>query len=254
MGLTLFHSIQSNSVYAASKPWTFLIFVNGNNNLDQNALLNLKAMEQVGSSDQVNVVAQWASISTGQTVRMLIEKSKNPNAITSPILQNLGKVDMGDYHALEDFIAWGVAQYPAEHYFIEVWNHGSGWNAKSTLSTYDISYDETTGHHISTQELGWVMDGAAKKIKHKVDIFASDACLMAMVEVATELSDSVHLYGGSEETEPAMGWDYKNLLEKWNAKPYRTPEEVAILVAETYVKSYEGSINEVTYSIVDLNE
>src|SRR5687768_5808271 len=52
------------------KEWTFLIFLNGNNNLDRYGTLNLNQIEKVGSTDKINVVVQWASYSTGTVKRL----------------------------------------------------------------------------------------------------------------------------------------------------------------------------------------
>ncbi len=53
---------------------------------------------------------------------------------------SLGETNTGDPCVLEDFIQWGVKNYPAQHYLLVVWNHGNGWNdenvyriARSTL-------------------------------------------------------------------------------------------------------------------------
>jgi hypothetical protein len=248
-----------------TKTWTFLIYLNGNNSLDQFGAVNIKDMEKVGSNDQVNIIVEWASLSAHKTVRMLIKK--NPNAknknIYSPVLQDLGAVDMGSAETLKDFIAWGVKNYPAEHYFIDVWNHGSGWHALKwaatapTKSPADISWDDSTGNSISTEKLGQVMTYAAKIIGHKVDIYGSDACLMAMTEIANEMTGSVDYFVGSQEVEPGAGWPYNDLLSRWEATPNATPEDVSKILVDAYVKSYErGSPHkeEVTFSAYDLSK
>lgn len=253
---------------ATPKNWTFLIFLNGNNNLDRWGTENLKSMEKIGSNDQVNIVVQWASLSKRRTVRLLVEKSTNPSQVTSPILQDLGSVDMGDYQSLQDFIKWGVENFPAEHYFINVWDHGGGWHylhANSRINNWrkidsasnDISYDEITGHLISTEHLGQSMDYAANLIGHKVDLYGSDACLMAMAEVADQMSNSVSYFAGSQEVEPAAGWPYTELLSRWEATPNATAEDVAKILTEEYVKSYQGGSSgtrEVTFSAFDLSK
>ena len=265
LGLTM---LAGTSALAAApvKTWTFLIYINGNNNLDHFGKQNIKDMEKVGSNDQVNIVVEWASLSARKTVRMLIQKSANGDVVSSPVIENLGKVDMGDYHTLQDFIAWGVKNYPAEHYFVDVWNHGSGWHAlknsrtaknASFRSNFDISWDDNSGHSITTEQLGLTMTKAAEVIGHKVDIYASDACLMAMGEVAAEMSDSVSFYAGSEETEPGTGWPYADLLSGWEATAKATPEQVVKILTDTYVKSYQSGSNgsdEVTFSAYDLSQ
>ncbi|MGZ3701591.1 MAG: clostripain-related cysteine peptidase, partial [Bdellovibrionota bacterium] len=116
-------SLATTPATAADKEWTFLLYLNGNNNLDSFGKLNLNQMEAVGSSDSVNLVAEWASLENGDTRRLLIKKDSDSVNVTSPALQNLGQTDMGDAKTLEDFIRWGITAYPAKHYFVAVWDH-----------------------------------------------------------------------------------------------------------------------------------
>jgi hypothetical protein len=253
---------------APQKEWTMLVYLNGDNNLDSFGATNIEQMEKEGSTDQVNVVVQWASEGAGKTQRLLVQKSTNPNAVTSPILQDMGKVDMGSYKSLIDFITWGVQNYPAKHYFIDVWDHGSGWHALKAMSSSmssvrgsfhptDISWDDNSGNSITTEQLGQAMAAAAQIIGHKVDLYGSDACLMAMAEVANEMSDSVDTFVGSQETEPGAGWPYAELLQGWNSYSAATPQQVAKVLVDAYVKSYQNGSNgssEVTFSAFDLNQ
>lgn len=286
--LTLVVALNSSLVVAAShadnaaestgpKEWTLLVYLNGHNNLDSFGALNINQMEQVGSSKDLNIVVQWASEADAtSTKRLLVKKDNDPNTVTSPVVQDIGKVDMGDYKTLVDFVKWGVANYPAQHYLIDVWDHGSGWHAiqlRNTLlsqpnqplfagfgggfSPLDISWDDDSGNHITTQQLGQAMTESAKIIGHKVDVYASDACLMAMAEVANEMADSVQIYAGSEEVEPGAGWPYDTVLKRWAAKPTATAAEVGGFLADEYVKSYMGGENgnsDATYSVFDMSK
>jgi hypothetical protein len=257
------NAAQTDAPTTQAKTWTFLIYLNGNNSLDEFGAVNIKDMEKVGSNDQVNIIVEWASLSAHKTVRMLIKKSpRKTKSVYSPVLENLGRVDMGNVETLKDFIAWGVKNYPADHYFIDVWNHGSGWHAMKaasapTKSALDISWDDNTDHSISTEKLGQALAYAAKIIGHKVDIYGSDACLMAMAEVANEMTDSVAYFVGSQEVEPGAGWPYNDLLSRWEATPNATPEEVSKILVDVYVKSYERGNpykEEVTFSAYDLSK
>lgn len=254
--------VSSSVAHAAGevkKPWTMLVYLNGNNSLDQFGAMNLKQMQQYGSSDQLNIVVQWASLSASDTKRLYVQKDPSATSVTSPVVQTLPVLDMGDKATLMDFIKWGVANYPAEHYFIVVWNHGSGWHLKSldggSIKITDISYDDRSGHHISTEELGQAMAEASAIIGHKVDLYGSDACLMSMIEVASEMKDSVESFVGSEEVEPGDGWPYHLFLKKWSANPTATSKEVGSYLAEAYKEYYVGQ-NETgaTMSVLDMSQ
>jgi len=247
--------ITSAVLGAPVKDWTFLIYINGNNNLHKAAVQNIKAMEQIGSDDRMNIVVQWADKKSSETARMLIQPSKDPHQVTSSMLQLSYFKDMGDYRTLQDFIQWGVTHYPARHYFIEVWDHGNGWHGPQLplVMNLDISRDDFTQRMISTEQLGKVMKYAATLIGHKVDIYGSDACLMAMAEVADEMSDSVDFYVGSEESEPDTGWPYNDFLARWRASPHASPSDIVKMLVTSYVKAHENE-DEITLSAYDLNQ
>jgi len=75
---------------------------------------------------------------------------------------------------------------------------------------------------ITTKQLGQALKESAAIIGHPVDVYGSDACLMAMAEVAHEMADSVNVYVGSQEVEPGAGWPYGDFLKLWTAKPTAT--------------------------------
>lgn len=255
---------------AAQKEWTLLVFLNGNNSLDSFGDLDINEMEKVGSSKDVNVVVQWASRSGKFTKRMLVKKDADELKVTSPIISQSGPVDMGDWKKLVEFVEWGVKNYPAKRYFIDVWNHGSGWHLQNGqwlkktsggIGALDISFDDNTGNKITTEQLGVAMSASAKIIGHKVDLYGSDACLMAMVEVAGEMADSTLAFVGSEDLEPGKGWPYDALLARWVKNPAISGLEVGKILAEEYTKSYSLSnsrgsqgISDVTMSVFDLSK
>jgi hypothetical protein len=225
------------------KEWTIMVFVNGKNNLEPYALYDMNEMEMIGSSDQVNVVAEVGRINGYSTSdgdwktarRYLVKKDNDKTKITSPIVQELGKVDMGDYKHLIDFATWAKTNYPAKKYMLIVWNHGAGWikNTRAIGVDKGISYDDETGNHITTPQLGMAM-----KAIGKVDVYGSDACLMQMPEVNYEIKDYVDYIVGSEETEPGDGYTYNLLLGPLVAKPTMGGAELGKLAVDAYADNY----------------
>src|SRR5690606_16909118 len=98
------------------------VFINGNDQaMKPYVAFNLRDMALVGSSDQVNIVAQVGELYKDNDKRVYVE---NGNIQT---VEEFPRVDMGDYKELIKFIEWTVENYPAKKYFINVWNHGTGW-------------------------------------------------------------------------------------------------------------------------------
>jgi len=233
------------------KEWTIMVYVNGKNNLEPYAIKDMNEMEKIGSTDKVNVVAETGLIAgygtlpwTG-TARFLIKKDADTNKITSPILQNLGKSDMGDYKNVVAFVKWAQTNYPAKHYMLVVWNHGAGWiKSRSPEVTKGISYDDETGNHINTPQMGLMM-----KAIGKIDVYGSDACLMQMPEVNYEIKDFVDYIVGSEETEPGDGYTYDLLLGPLVKKPTMGAMELGKLAVNAYADHY--GTQDHTQSLVD---
>jgi len=240
------------------KEWTFLVFVNGHNNLSPFADRNIIDMEKVGSTKDINVVVEWGSESTTKTKRLFIQKSKDSSKVTSPSVMEMENHDMGDYKNFVNFVKWGVKNYPAKHYFVSIWNHGSGWHRNlNQIKPMDISYDDSSGHHITTEQMGVAMSEIKQMLGRNLDVYGSDACLMQMIEVAGEMKGDVDFFVGSQETEPGEGWPYFPFLTKWAAKPTLTPSEVSVLLSKEYLASYSGGIygtRPVTFSAWDLSQ
>ncbi|MBI4802800.1 MAG: hypothetical protein HY796_09795, partial [Elusimicrobia bacterium] len=243
---------ENDSRVRPDKEWTVMVFVNAKNNLERYGMLDMNEMEMIGSTDKVNVVVELGRIagydsSDGNWVgsrRYLVKKDGNTGKITSPVVQDLGKVDMGDYKHLIDFAVWARTNYPARKYMLIVWNHGSGW-LKSVGGQKGISYDDETGNHINTPQLGLAM-----KAIGKVDVYGSDACLMQMPEVNYEIKDYVDYIVGSEETEPGDGYTYNLLLGPLAAKPAMGAQELGKLAVDAYSDHYQSISQESTQSLV----
>ncbi len=184
---------------------------------------------------RVNTVKDASTDWTGVR-RYEVVKDGDNGSLSSKLVENLGTVDMGDYKQLAEFGKWVKANYPARKYMLVVWNHGDGWKNKAFGQPVlkGISYDDETGNGISTVNL-------AKAVAEMggVDIYASDACLMQMAEVAYELKDAAKLTVGSEENEPGDGWAYDYFLSRVHSNANNlTPEVMAAAAVQGYKAFY----------------
>lgn len=254
IAISIFHSGSVLAAPKVEKEWALLTFLNGFNNLDSFGYKDMNEMEKVGSTNRVHVISQWASYRTKEVHRVYVEKDSDPTVVTSPVIENLGKIDMGDYRNLIEFVKWSAKNYPAKRYFVNIWNHGNGWHRIAGVpSTRDISYDDLSGNKITTEQLGIAMGEISRELGRKVEIVGADACLMAMGEVVGEMKDSVSTFIGSEEVEPADGWPYDTLLSEWNAGGKKTPADVAKILTKVYYDSYLGK-GQLTLSGLDLTK
>jgi len=218
-------------VGAAEKEWTFMVFLNADNDLDSLGVGDMGEMSQVGSNDYLNILC-LIDREKGPATLNYIEKGK------ATVLKEMGELDMGDYKVLVQFVKNMAAAYPAKHYAVVVWNHGSGWKDNNGAFIKGISYDDSTGDHITTEQLGAATGDIKAALGKNLDIFCMDACLMQMAEVAYAMKGNVDYIVGSEETEPGEGYPYDDILN--GLKAGMSPANFAKHMVAAYAASYEG--------------
>lgn len=223
---------------AVSRRWTVLLYVNGDNDLEHYALADLNEIEQVGGSGEVEVLAQLdrsAGYDSGDgnwagARRYRLVRDGDPSHLSSPVLAQLGPVDMGSAASLADFVAWGRATLPADRYALVIWGHGDGWYPGKAPSARAVSIDETSGHSIGPRELGQALATAP------VDLLLLDACLMSTLEVAHELAGGCRVLVASQGSPPATGYPYDRFIEELTDQPLMGPEQAGSRLADLLIE------------------
>jgi hypothetical protein len=151
---------------------------------------------------------------------------------------------MGDPAALADFLAWGTANYPAQHIALVLWDHGGGCSG--------LDWDESSPgeDHLALSELASTLQTAGASL----DIVGFDACLMGRMDVLAALAPYAGLVVASEEVIPATGWDYRTWLGHLYVQPAMPPRDLAGIMVSDYLASYSGPNPEptVTLAAVDM--
>ena len=237
---------------AQLKDWTILVFLNADNDLDEYGVKDVNEMEKIGSSDRVNIIT-LLDRQYGTAQKLYISKDEDDTQINSTVLEEMGDYDMGNYLNLVKFVTWGIQNYPARHYMVVIWSHGTGWWKKTGNEIKGISHDDQSGNHISPEQLGEAMAMICQKTGKKLDILAMDACLMQMIEVCYEFKNYVHYCVASEDVEPYNGYAYDEFLGALIREPAMTPEKLAKTIAMTFAIYYENIGKLSTLSVLDLS-
>jgi hypothetical protein len=231
-------------VAVAQRSWTVMVYLGADNNLEGAGIADLNEMEEIGSTDQVAIVAQFDRIpgmddSNGDwtdTRRFYVQRDEDPLTITSPS-QGIGEADMGTPDTLRKFITWAKATYPAQQYCLVIWNHGGGFREPG-LATRNISYDSSTGSSLSIPQVRQALEAAGQ-----VDIVAMDACTMAMLEIAVELTGVCDYFIGAESNIPYDGFEYQHALAPMVAHPSLTARQIVTQFVTTYAQRYAAESN-----------
>jgi len=243
----------ASSAFASSAPatrsWTFMVFLNADNNLDRYGIKDVQEMEKAGLSDKINVLVLLDRENLPGRLYDVTGRSASDKAddwgLTSKKIKDMGEPDMGDYRVMVDFVKTAAERYPAENYMLVIWNHGAGWiRGKKGPVFKGISYDDESGNNMTTRDLGIAMAQIQGILGKPLDVLGMDACLMQMIEVAYEVRENVKYICASEETEPGDGWPYDLLLGPVVKNPATTSEELVKLAASAYQKYYASYVEE----------
>lgn len=106
--------------------WTILVYMAGDNDLDDFGGDDLQEMKRIGSTDRIHVIVQRDTAAAGvPTKRYRVLKGTD---VEQDVVGELGETNTGDPNVLADFLDWGIKTYPAKRTMAVLWNHGAGWD------------------------------------------------------------------------------------------------------------------------------
>lgn len=232
------------------KPWTFFTYMAAANSLNEFAPLDITEMMRVGSNSTVNVVVYLTMFEEdgSKSTRLLyIEKGKALQ-VGEATVEDSGSVD-----TLEKALELAMTYYPADHYCIDLWNHGGGiLNRDGTMTLRGVCYDDDTGSYLTDRDCLRALTYAKNTLNggKKIDVVAIDACLMNMLEFAYTIGPCVDFFVGSEETIPGDGFEYARILNNF-VRAVPTPRAFAQQLVQVYQQTYQGT-PDYTLSAIDI--
>ncbi len=256
----VFASGAGNSASAAEKArWTFMVYMNADNDLDAFGPIDMRELETVGSTESLNIIVQLDR--KDRPARRYYVTKENAGSklddwgVSSAMKSDLGEIDSGDYKEAVKFFKWSAENYPAERYALVIWNHGSGWKSADKNSSKGISYDFDSKNNISTRDLGACLDAVTSIAGRPLDLLIMDACLMQMIEIIYEVKDGVRFVAASEDIEPDNGIPYDTILKPLSENPKMNAVELSKLVCQAFYEKYKNRANApAVYSAVNCSK
>lgn len=259
---------------STSQKWTFMVYMEAANDLEIFAPRNIRQMQQVGSNENITIVVQHNTYEKEQyqSKTFLVQKGEKQ------LLKKHSSITHTGEKNLVDFCCDTITTYPADHYALIFWNHGTGviepvlrsalssselfaiqnssdffekdgqgftplqtTSKKRTNQHYKgICFDDESGKFLSEKQ----MQRALRTIcstslqNKKFDLIGFDACLMSMIEVALALEPYAHTMVASQDVERGTGWNYYHVLA-----PFLTgalsPQEFGKQIVDAYHKVYQ---------------
>jgi hypothetical protein len=272
----LFFSVLFFNIFSAN--WTIMVYLDGDNDLEEYAINDFLEISSSGSDENINIVVQFDRNNYYDTRygdwtecnRFYITKGMTPerkNAINDWGDGKGGReVNMGEPYTLKDFINWAKTNYPAKKYALILWNHGGGWKSLSIFQEKkrdpikEVCYDDTSSDYLSIKEVREAIRD------NYIDLIGFDACLMGMIEVATEINGFCYAMVASEEFETTSGWNYNSFLSSLKNNPDATPEELCFFIVNSSsqetmagirinkISELNQNLNSILQSIINSND
>jgi len=236
-----------------------LVYLDGDNDLDPYAMDDLQEMQAADVDDagwlRVFVLLDRSPYAGWTDTRLFEIHNGSRTELDGPALgitagASQDELNMGDPATLSAFIDDGMALGgPGLQYFLILWDHGDGWRRRSTgyedrRSFKQVCGDDTSDDWLQTRELHAALAGKG------LTLVGFDACLEGMVEVAYEIRTDAMIMVASEETEPAEGWSYTDLLQQFMTTGDHSPVHFGQTVVDTFLDS--AGYGDVTLSVLDL--
>lgn len=218
---------------ATKAAWTLMVYMAADNELEALALAELQEMASVALPANVKLVvlldrAQgYADGATGTSTLVL----GSGGWVETP----RGELNMGAAATLADFITSTRASHAAERYGLILWGSGGGiagmaWDQASAMD------------NLSLAELKTALNTALPNSTDKLDLIAFDSSLMGLQETLFNVKDKALYMVASEETLPATGFAYADLLARLAANSTMTAAQMAQDMVSTYFNQNAGGL------------
>ncbi|MBN2352360.1 MAG: hypothetical protein JXD23_07315 [Spirochaetales bacterium] len=233
--------------------WNLIVYMDGDNSLDEIGIQNINAMELAGpgSTSSVNVFVLYDRSAAGEWTGTRLYKINSDwdlDHIHSQVIEDYGELDMSNPVTLRDFIIKCYQLSPADHTILTLWGHGDG-----VLN--GLCQDESTpgDNFLSIVEVRTALEEARAVTGRKIDIVNMDVCSMQMLEVAYEWKDEVDFLVGSEAETPTDGNNYYGILQSLKNSPIST-RDAAIAIVDAWYDWWSTSTWDRTYSALSLGD
>lgn len=220
---------------ATPAPWTFMVYLDGDNDLDPWGWYTLDLMAQglaAGGHGNVAIPVLFDHWDARGAERGVV------TAAGYVKLADVPEPDMSSGDTLAAFIQWAVKGWPAERFVLDVWDHGSGWQYLCSDSTTRAAGSDPLAGRMMVDELARGIRLGERLAKARMDMVLFDACNMAMVEVTYELRGLCDVTVGTQLTQDWEGIPWERTMATLDADPGMSAMELGREMVDDLVWSY----------------
>ena len=219
----------------SEQSWTVLVYMAADNNLESAAIKDFNELEDSVFADYANsnvLVLFDRNESFDQTngnwsdTRLFCVK-KDTNSLSKNIVSQrldcprLGlsadeetELDMADKDNLCGFLEFAAQKYPASHYALIVWGHGTGWRSENASlqkenRAFAIDCGSSSTNYMTLSDMRSAIEDSAVHL----DVLAFDTCYGGIIESFYEFKDCADYIIASQSAVSGDGWNYTAFLD-----------------------------------------
>jgi len=225
----------SYALPAPPSAWTFMIYLDGDNDLDPWGRYTIDLMAQglaAGDFGNVAIPVLYDHFGDGGAEQGVV------TAAGFVKLADIPEPDMASGDTLAAFVEWAMVNFPAERYVLDLWDHGSGWHYLCFDSTTRAAGAEPPDDRMMIDELAAGIRAGEQAAGRPVDMVLFEACNMAMVEVSYELRGLCDVMVGTELTQDWEGIPWERTMATLDADPGMSTMDLGRAMVDDLVWSY----------------
>ena len=231
---------------ATGATWTVLMYLCGGTTSDDIINETFNELTSTDYSENINIIVEtggkqeWGThgIDTDYNQRFLMQKQSMFLAAQTAA-KNMASSDV-----LTDFIMWGIANYPAEHYMLIVNGQGGG-------AMRGAAIDAKTGDILTVEDVTVALSMTGRQF----DMVAFDSSFMSSIETAAQLAPYAQYMVASEDIMCPYGFDYAAIGNYLVNNPDTSVADVGKAICDSYFTKCDkyGFSQTATLAVTDLS-
>lgn len=258
------------------RQWTIMIYMSADNNLESYAIEDLTEMELSTLNTAATTVLvlldrnpaydttndNWYGtklyrLNTGRSAEAKQFISEEIDCKELGLVTGVEtELDLSSDYTLSNFISFSKQRYPAEHYGLIIWGHGTGWRNIEELEPETnlfkgFAFDETSKTYMTLHQMAMALKNGLNG--QKLDLLGFDTCFGGELEVVYELKEYAEYFVGSEGLLMSSGWNYEALFSGFQNEGSGTTQALCTSIIDQFRKQY-GYSNRASIVQVKMDE
>ncbi len=217
---------------------TVMVYMNGSNleSYSGFATDDIREMLKAETNEKLNIIIETIGTQYWQRYNISAEHTQRYSIEDFRLVlkdDSLPQLSCSEPENLCDFIRWSSEKYPADRYFLVLWDHGGG-------AVDGFGFDEWSDYEesLTIDGIKWALDEAGINF----DFIGMDACIMSSIEVCYALYDHCDYCVLSEDFESAIGWSYRDWITMLARNTSVPTEELAKVIIDDMVNANDNSV------------